>query len=271
METLTFEKKSGTKQWRRQSFVVLGAPKLGKSELFAAGEGSLFLDIEGGLNHLEVMKFPKDRPFVDYDELEGYIDQLVALKQGGKFPANVDTVVFDTATRLVNLATEKALELLNNKHKDKNWQAIEEVTIGGDKGNPGWALRTNLVDNLIGKAKQLGCAIVIIAHMDTKKAKVDVNGTMVELDRQTISIGGNLGKAFLNNADHILNMVSKTESNGIINRVIRTLNTPTIEAGSRGLCIPDKWEMVSPKARTREAMKEASDANYKLLRSYFAE
>ncbi len=268
-ETISFEKVKSKKEWRRQSFLVLGAPKIGKSELFAAGEGSLFLDIEGGLNHLDIIKQPKDRPFLDWDELETYIDSLVVLKHKGTFPANIDTIVLDTATRLVNLTTAKVIELMNKKFS-KDWETIEEINIGGDKGNPGWAMRTNMVDNLIAKCKQLNVAIVIIAHLEHKKVKTDVNGNMVELDKATISIGGNLGKAFLSNADHILNIVSKNEG-GIISRIVRTLDTPTIQAGSRGLCVPDRWELTNPTSRTAEALKVAAKSNYDKLRSFFAE
>lgn len=265
METLTFEKVTGKKQWRKQSFVVIGAPKIGKSELFAVGDGSLFLDIEGGLSHLEVMKHPKDRPFIDWDELEAYIDQLVAMKQKGTFPAHIDTLVWDTATRLVNLATAKTVEIFHNKLPNKSFETIEEIPLGGDKGNPGWGVRTNLVDNLLAKGKQLGVAQVIIGHLDFKPVKNDQG---IDITRQTISVGGNLGRAFLNNADHVLNIIGKNEG-GIITRTVRALGTATIEAGSRGLCVPDNWVMVNPTARTPEALKVAAQANYTKLRSFF--
>lgn len=262
---LTFEKVTGKKQWRKQSFVIIGAPKIGKSELFSVGDGSLFLDIEGGLSHLEVMKHPKDRPFLDWDELEQYIDTLVAMKQKGTFPEKIDTLVWDTATRLVNLATAKTVEIFRNKLPNKSFETIEEIPLGGDKGNPGWGVRTNLVDNLLSKAKQLGVAQVIIGHLDFKPVKNDQG---VDITRQTISVGGNLGRAFLNNADHVLNIIGKNEA-GIITRTVRALGTATIEAGSRGLCVPDAWVMVNPTARTPEALKVAALANYTKLRSFF--
>ena len=240
---MNFEKTTSQKRWRNQTFCVLGAPKIGKSELFGAGEGSAFLDIEGGLSHLSVTKFPKDRPFLDYDELEGAIDQLVALKQQAKLPANIDTFVVDTATRLTQLASDKAVEILNKKFPGKNWETIEEITLGGTSGSPGWQLRSNLVDALLGKLKQLDCAIVIIAHMEHKKVKNDLN---IEIDKQTIDIGGQLGKAYLRYSDHILNIIGKNDG-GIITRTVRALPTATIEAGSRGMCIPDGWVLESPK------------------------
>ena len=265
MTEMSFEKSSGKKAWRKQTFCVLGAPKIGKSELFAAGEGSAFLDIEGGLSHLSVVKFPKERPFLDYDELEGTIDSLVALKQGGKLPSTIDTFIVDTATRLTQLASDKALEILNRKHPNKGWETIEEVSLGGTSGSPGWQLRSNLVDALLGKLKQLDCAIVIIAHMEHKKVKNDMG---IEIDKQTIDIGGQLGKAYLRYSDHILNIIGRNDG-GIITRTVRALPTATIEAGSRGLCIPDNWVLVNPTARTPEALKVAAKANYDKLRSFF--
>lgn len=262
---LNFEKTGSEKAWRKQTFCIIGAPKIGKSELFAAGEGTAFLDIEGGLSHLSVVKFPKDRPFIDYDELEATLDNLVALKQTGKFPPQIDTFVVDTATRLTQLASEKTVDIMNKKHPNKDWETIEEISLGGDKGSPGWQLRANLVDNLLGKLKQLGCAIVIIAHNENKKVKMD-NG--VEIERNTIDIGGQLGKAYLRYSDHILNIIGKNDG-GIITRTVRALPTASVEAGSRGLCIPDKWVLENPKDRTPEALKEAAVANYKKLRSFF--
>jgi hypothetical protein len=264
---LTFEKTTGKKLWRKQTFCVIGGPKIGKSELFSVGDGSLFLDIEGGLGHLGViLKFPKgDRPFRDYDEVEETVTSLVTMKQKGTFPNHVDTVILDTATRFTQLASAKTLELLNDKHPGKDWESLESVTLGGDKGNPGWAMRSNLVDGVLGKLKQLECAVVIIAHMEHKKVKNDMG---IELDKQTIDIGGQIGKAFLRYSDHILNIISKNEG-GIITRTVRALPTATIEAGSRGLCVPDNWVLENPKSRTPEAMKEAAKANYTKLRSFF--
>lgn len=265
MTEISFDKSSGKKEWRKQTFCVLGAPKIGKSELFAAGEGTAFLDIEGGLSHLSTVKFPKDRPFLDYDELESTIDSLVALKQSGKLPSTIDTFVVDTATRLTQLASDKAVEILNKKFPGKNWETIEEISLGGTSGSPGWQLRSNLVDALLGKLKQLGCAIVIIAHMEHKRVKNDLN---IEIDKQTIDIGGQLGKAYLRYSDHILNIIGKNDG-GIITRTVRALPTATIEAGSRGMCIPDNWVLENPKGRTKEAMQEAAKANYAKLRSFF--
>lgn len=267
MPELTFEKQDSKKRWRNQTFCVLGAPKIGKSELFAAGEGTCFLDIEGGLSHLSVVKFPKERPFLDYDELESTIDGLVALQQAKKFPKEIDTVVVDTATRLTQLASDKALEILNRRHPNKNWETIEEVSLGGDKGSPGWQLRSNLVDALLGKLKQLDCAVVIIAHMEHKKVKNDLG---VEIDKQTIDIGGQLGKAYLRYSDHILNIIGRNDG-GIITRTVRALPTATVEAGSRGLCVPDNWSLVNPTERSANAMRIAAKANYDKLRSFFNE
>lgn len=265
VSALDFSTSGKNKLWRKQTFCVLGAPKIGKSEMFGANEGSVFLDIEGGLSHLDVVKFPKDRPFIDYDELERTIDQLVAMRQTGKFPPKVDTLIVDTATRLTQLASDKAVEILNRKFPNKGWETIEEISLGGTSGSPGWQLRSNLVDALLGKLKQLDCAIVIIAHMEHKKVKNEMG---VEIDKQTIDIGGQLGKAYLRYSDHILNIISKNDG-GIITRTVRALPTATIEAGSRGLCVPDNWVLVNPVARTPEALKVAAKANFDKLRSFF--
>lgn len=262
---LKFDKKASNKAWREQTFCILGAPKIGKSELFSVGEGTIFLDVEGGLSHLDVVKFPADRPFMDYDEMEAVIDNLVAMKQKGTLPKHIDTVVLDTATRFTQLLSDKTVQIFNRK-LNKEWETIEEINLGGDKGSPGWSQRNNLADNLLGKLKQLQCAIVIIAHTDNKKVKNDLG---VDVTMSTIDIGGQLGKSYLRYSHHVLNIVSRTEPDGMITRTVRALGTGTVEAGSRGLCIPDKWVLENPKSRSKEAMKEAALANYKKLRSFF--
>jgi len=262
---MNFDKSGSNKKWREQTFCVLGAPKIGKSELFSVGEGTIFLDIEGGLSHLDVVKFPKDRPFLDYDEMEKVIDELVAMKHKGTFPKNIDTIVLDTATRFTSLLSDKTVEIFNRK-LNKEWETIEEINLGGDKGSPGWSQRNNLADNILGKLKQLQCAVAIIAHTDNKKVKNDLGA---DVTMSTIDIGGQLGKSYLRYSHHILNIVSKVEPDGMITRTVRALGTGTVEAGSRGLCIPDKWVLENPKARTKEAMQEAAKANYVKLRSFF--
>jgi len=262
---MSFEKVTGKKIYRKQTFCIIGPPKVGKSSLLE-DDRSLYLDIEGGLSHLSVTKFPKDRPFLDYEELEGVVDNLVATYQAGKFPKHIDTVVVDTATRFSALAGYKAIDIMNKKF-NKEWITLEEITIGGDKGSPGWSCRTNLVDGILGKLKQLGCAIWIIAHNENKKVKNEVN---VDIEKNTIDIGGQLGKGFLRYSDHILNIVAKTTPDGIITRTVRCMNTATIEAGSRGLCLPSSWVMTNPEARTPEAMSKANKINFEFIRGHFS-
>ena len=271
MVDLSYEKTKRTKHWRKQSMTIIGPPKIGKSEMLAQ-DGTLFLDCEGGLNHLECIKYPKGRPFLDWDELEGYVDQLVAQKQGGKFPASIDCVVIDTTTRFTQLATDKTVDIYISKlTKGDNvpdFKTIEEIPLGGEKGNPGWATRQNLIQGLVNKLKQLEVCIVYIGHLDHKKIKTDVNGTVVELDKTTISIGGQVGRFFISDPDHILNMVAVNDG-GIIKRTVRTIGTASMDAGSRGRCIPDKWQLKNPKDLTEESLRETALENYKTLRGFF--
>lgn len=266
MTELNFEKSQGKKVYRKQTFCIIGPPKCGKSSLLE-DDRTLALDIEGGLSHLSITKFPKDRPFLDYDELEGVVDQLVAMKQAGTFPKHIDTISVDTATRLTQLASDKALEILNRKHPNKNWETIEEVSLGGDKGSPGWQLRSNLVDSILGKLKQLDCAVWIIAHNENKKVK---NESGIDVEKSTIDIGGQLGKAYLRYSDHVLNIIAKQGTEGVITRTVRAMNTAVVEAGSRGLCLPSKWDMVNPTARTPEAMALANKENFEFIRKNFS-
>ena len=260
-----------TKKWRKQSMLIIGPPKIGKSEMMAQ-DGTLFLDCEGGLNHLACVKYPENRPFIDWDEMEAYVNQLVMMKQKGTFPSEINCVTVDTATRFTQLATDKTVEIYIGKlTKGDNvpeFKTIEEIPLGGDKGNPGWATRQNLIQGLVNKLKQLEVCLVFIGHLDHKKIKTDVNGTVVELDKTTISIGGQVGKFFVSDPDHVLNMVSINDG-GIIKRTVRTIGTASMDAGSRGRCIPDKWQLDNPKSLKDEDLQDAAKANYTKLRSFF--
>ena len=271
MADLTFKKAEKTKKWRKQSMTIIGPPKIGKSELLAQ-DGTLFLDCEGGLNHLACIKFPENRPFLDWDELENYVDSLVAMKQKGTLPQSIDCVVIDTTTRFVQLATDKTVDIyigkLTKGDNVPDFKTIEEIPLGGDKGNPGWATRNNLIQGLINKLKQLEVCLIFIGHLDHKKLKTDVNGTVVELDKSTISIGGQVGRFFISDPDHILNMVAVNDG-GIIKRTVRTIGTASMDAGSRGRCIPDKWQLKNPIALTPEALQAAALENYKTLKGFF--
>jgi len=267
MPELTFEKSTGKKLYRKQTFCIIGPPKCGKSSLLE-DDRVIALDIEGGLSHLDITKFPKDRPFLDYDELEAVVDQLVAMRQVGTFPKHIDTISVDTATRLTQLASDKALEILNRKHPNKNWETIEEVSLGGDKGSPGWQLRSNLVEAILGKLKQLDCAIWIISHNENKKVKNDLG---VEIEKSTIDIGGQLGKAYLRYSDHVLNIIGKNGADGVITRTVRAMNTASVEAGSRVRCLEAKWDMVNRSAGTPEPLKAAKKTNRQMVRSCFVE
>lgn len=271
MADVAFKKSEKSKKWRKQSMLIIGPPKIGKSELMAQG-GTLFLDCEGGLNHLSCMKHPAERPFLDWDELEGYVDQLVAMKQKGTFPAEIDCVSIDTATRFTQLATDKTVDIyitkLTKGDNVPDFKTIEEIPLGGNQGNPGWATRQNLIQGLYNKLKQLEVCVAVIGHLDHKKLKTDVNGTVVELDKTTISIGGQVGKFMVSDPDHVLNMVAVNDG-GIIKRTVRTIGTASMDAGSRGRCIPDKWVLENPKSLNDEDLEVAAKANYAKLRSFF--
>lgn len=271
MADLSFNKSEKTKKWRKQTMLIIGPPKIGKSELMAQ-DGTLFLDCEGGLNHLPSIKFPENRPFIDWDELEEHVDKLVAMKQKGTFPAEIDCIAVDTATRLTQLATDKTVQIyigkLTKGDNVPDFKTIEEIPLGGDKGNPGWATRQNLIQGLFNKLKQLEVCIVVIGHLDHKKIKTDINGVVMEVDKTTISVGGQVGKFFVSDPDHILNMVA-VNNGGIIKRTVRTIGTASMDAGSRGRCIPDGWVLENPKSLKDEDLAEAAKLNYAKLRSFF--
>jgi len=207
-----------------QTFGMLGAPGIGKSEFWAQQEDALFLDCEGGLNFLDVMSVPI-RSMQDLRETFG---ALLAVRD--KFPYKL--VVIDTLDRVVNYLDEDILSWARQKFTKNadNIISIRDVAEGG-----GWDLRRERLMKMLYQFQALPCAVAYISHSEAKREQ-DPNGK--EVVRNTISISGKLGGDVMGWTNHIMHIQNSYMGDKSIRRV-RTIPTASLEAKSRGGRIPD--------------------------------
>jgi len=205
---------------------MIGAGKTGKSEFWAQGDTTLFLECEPGLNHLEVLKVPCR----SWSDIRDVYVQLYNALQTGNFP--YDTIVVDTGDRFVSFAAEEVITRAKEKYKKEIADAIN--TLGDIPNGNGWFLTTELIGNALSKLEAFPVAIVMIAHTSKKEVKT----ATTSVHRDTISIGTKTGTNLIYWADHIMHVRSR-QLGDEIQRNIRTMPTDILEAGSRGKMIPD--------------------------------
>lgn len=218
-----------TKRWTDQKFLMLGPGKVGKSAFWAHGEKTLFLEVEPGLNHLSVMKVPV-RSWEDFKEAAG---ELYRLAHGAEtFP--YDTIVIDTYDKLVDRANEAVIGLAKQKYSKSIDKGLEINTVGDVPEGNGWAMATSLVHLALDKITEFPAAIVLISHVANREMQDGVR----KYQRDTISVGGQMGTKVLHWADHTLHVRAKVQGEAVM-RMIRTRPSESIEAGSRGNMVPD--------------------------------
>lgn len=230
------------KRWVAQKFVVIGPPGVGKSSLFSTAERTLYIACEKGLNHLSVVNIPCR----GWSEFKNIGSALTQAKNEGKLP--YDTIVIDTVDKWIDLGHEEVIERGEAKFKN-----IEINTVGDIPNGAGWAWSTDLIENALDKLTDLGVAVVLLGHLESKEVK----SPTMSIHKQTISIGGKMGAMICAWADHILSVEARAKGNDV-SRVVRTQGTTTLEAKSRGAMIPDGW-----------VWSANIDENYKKLRGFF--
>lgn len=226
---------------------MIGQGGIGKSEFWAQGEKTLFIECEPGLNFLEVMKVPV-RAWGDFIGLGVALHEAAAKNE---FP--YDTIVIDTVDKWIDRANEEVIDRAKIKFAKAVEQGLEINSIGDIPNGAGWAWATDLIDTYLDKLNKFPCAVVLVGHVDNKKVK----GPNSDYDRASITIGGKMGTGLLHWSDHTMHIQTIPSGNSM-RRYVRTKPTQSIEAKSRGGAIPDLWEW-------EENMK----TNYSKLRKLF--
>ena len=151
--------------------MIYGLSGVGKSTLASKLKNPIFLDLEGGLNYMDVPRTPTLTSIVSFYKV---LAELYQAAEAGK--REYDTIVIDSADWLVRKVVEQAAGI------DKN--NLEETLnrSNGGYGNGKQVLenhiRTKLLPMLVLMNKQ-GYGICLIAHAD-RKTLISSDGNDVE-------------------------------------------------------------------------------------------
>lgn len=143
--------------------MIYGLAGSGKSTLAGQIKNSVFVDIEGGLNYLDVARTPQ---VMTYDE---FYEVMAELYRGTK---EYDNIVIDSVDWLVRIITEKVAGT------DKNNLTETLNKSNGGYGNGKQVLQNEVRTRLIpmfNALVQKGYGITLIAHAD-KKELMDADG-----------------------------------------------------------------------------------------------
>lgn len=162
--------------------MIYGTAGVGKSTLASKFPSPLFLDLEGGLNYMDVARTPL---LETADAFYSAILQLLKEK-----PTEYKTIVIDSLDWVVRKISEKIAGVGHDENGNKVQNLRElELTLDNNlmdaKGGYGKAkevlenhIRSKLIP-LLAKLNQLGYGIVLIAHAYTTTV-LDDDGTGIE-------------------------------------------------------------------------------------------
>jgi hypothetical protein len=147
MKKWTVENISKGKKAKPPKLVLYGVPGIGKSSFAAKAPGTIFIDTEGGLDHLDVAKFPVAKTFIEVCD---------ALEILGNETTEFKTVVVDTIDWLEKLIQSQVC-------KQERVNDISEIGYG--KGPklclPLWNYFLQKLDEII-QSKRM--SVILIAH-----------------------------------------------------------------------------------------------------------
>jgi len=201
----------------KQTILLYGAPKLGKSSFASKAPSAIFFECEPGLNHLEVFKVPTY-------SWEAFLEACKLIAKGDH---NFKTIVIDT----VDNAFKMCSDYVCAKHG---------IEYEGDMGHgKGWALVKNEWHRVLTRLASLPYGLILISHAIDKTIETRTG----EYTKTTPSLPDRARNVVLGLVDIILfgDSVAKkdTAGNVTIERVVRTKPHPTYEAGDRTGRLPE--------------------------------
>lgn len=229
------------KRWISQDILMIGPPKIGKSEFFSFGDKTLYIQCEPGLKHLSVMKLQ----CTSWDDMKNIYSSLLEASKGDSFP--YDTIVIDTIDRWVDFVNEEVIDRGKEKFKSAVINSVGDVPNGA-----GYSWAKDIANNALSKLSNLPACIVLIGHLSNKEITFENN---VKMSMQTISLSPSIGTSICSWADHILNIEGGNKTG---DRKVRSRPTPSIMAGSRGKIVPEDFLWTAN-----------SEDNYKRFRGLF--
>lgn len=172
--------------------MIYGLSGVGKSTLASKLKNPIFIDMEGGLNYMDVARTPT---LTSYASVLKVLGELFNIAEAGK--REYDTIVIDSVDWLVRKVVEKAAGIDKNK--------LDETLnrSNGGYGNGKQVLenhiRTYLLPLLVTLNKQ-GYGICLIAHAD-RKVLMNSDGSDVEQIAPKIDV--NTMNVFIEWADNV--------------------------------------------------------------------
>lgn len=225
-------KTSGKPPLGKQSILLYGPAKIGKSTLCSYFPDTLFLATEPGLEFLSVYEQP----------VHNWMDFLTACKDLAAGEHGFKTVVIDTVDMLVLYCTEYICKRERINHPS-------DYEYG-----KGWSMVTMELRTKLTKLANMGLGIVMVSHMKMEEIKTKSKS----FNKQTISVTGENRKALLAMPNFVLYMNAE-EVEGKEVGVIRTKPSIYWEGGDKSNLLPT--EVQFPLAKP----KVAYDIIYKAL------
>lgn len=173
--------------------MIYGLSGVGKSTLASKLKNPIFIDMEGGLNYMDVARTPT---LTSYASVLKVLGELFNVAEAGK--REYDTIVIDSVDWLVRKVVEKAAGIDKNK--------LDETLnrSNGGYGNGKQVLenhiRTYLLPLLVTLNKQ-GYGICLIAHAD-RKVLMNSDGSDIEQIAPKIDV--NTMNTFVEWCDNVL-------------------------------------------------------------------
>jgi hypothetical protein len=215
--TLPTTKSPVTVDLAKQSILLYGAPKCGKSTFGSKFPQALFFECEPGLNHLEVFKMPT----------YSWDDFLAACKlvAAGNHP--FQTIIVDTVDNAFKFCSEHIC-------------AKHHLEYEGDMAHgKGWALVKNEWHRVLTRLASLPYGLVLISHAQDKTIETRTG----EYTKTQPSLPDRARSVVLGLVDLILycDTVPRKDATGslTVERVLRTKPHPTYEAGDRTGRLPE--------------------------------
>jgi hypothetical protein len=205
----------------QQKVLIYGRPKIGKSTFCSHIDRALFLDLEGGLNSLNVCKVSLNR----------YEDTLLACSEikAGNHP--YATIVIDPIENLLKQCSDDKLKKLNIDHES-------DLPYG-----KGYAIVWNELQRVLTKLVLLPYGLILVSHCK----EVEIETRTGKYTRVVPSLPDKIQNIVLGFVDMILycDLECDTDPDGQqrLRRVIRTKPSLYYEAGDRTGRLPETLDL----------------------------
>lgn len=236
-----------TKLFRKQKFIMVGDPKLGKTKFWAsAGPKAYFLRTEAGHSHVSTVG-EDCRSWADLVAARAKL--MKAKNMLGALP--FDIVVLDTGDRFVDLVNDDVISRARER-----FTKIEINSIGEIPEGVGWFMATTQVKQYLKQLEDLEIGVAIIFHVAQDERDDELTGKKYKKDQ--IGIGGKTGMALAGWPDHIMHVRAAYIGDQLVRKVVMR-GSKTIQAGSRLKSMPPELRWVDDDQKNFDEFRKLFD------------